>query len=154
MKKANKLRQMITKHCDYLKTNPEKLHVFIDNGKVMMTNATSLSFEYQYTLNIIITDYNDNIDTIIVPIIAFLYIHQQESFGNDELREDALTYEVDALDNHSFDISINIKLTERVLTLHDDKTGYKVKHCDDKPFGEFIPDWAKSILKDDENGGL
>lgn len=145
---------MLTKHCAELKTNPEKLHVFIDNGKINKTSSKGLSFEYDYTLNIIITDYSGNIDTIIVPILAFLYIHQQESYGNPDNRDDAFTYEVDHLNNHSFDISINLKLTERVLTKHDEKTGYKVKHCDDKPFDEFVPDWAKSIIKDDEDGGL
>ncbi|WP_043944206.1 phage tail protein, partial [Ralstonia solanacearum] len=36
------------------------------------TGARSLSFEYQYTLTLIVTDYPDSSDTIVVPVLAWL----------------------------------------------------------------------------------
>jgi len=39
----------------------------IDSGLIVSTLPGSLSFAYQYRLNIIITDYAGNIDLMIVP---------------------------------------------------------------------------------------
>lgn len=144
MKKPQLLRQALLKNNAFLINNPDKLHTFIDEGSIISTTSSSLSFEYKYKLNIVITDYSGSIDTIMVPIITWLYIHQQELWGNGELRPDALTYEVDHLNNDSFDISIDIKLTERVI-VRGGETSLEVKHCDDIPPEEFIPDWVKAL---------
>lgn len=145
MIKLNKLRKYITKQVHFLQVNPDKLHVFIDNGKIINTTAKSLSFEYEYTLNLIITDFSDPIDEIMIPIVSFMYVHQQEQFGNPDFRDDAITYEVEHLDNHKYDISINLKMTERVITKYED--GFLVKHMDDKPPVDFLPPWALSLCK-------
>lgn len=40
----------------YLRDNPDKLHIFIDAGKVVTSGAASLSWEYRYTLNMVVED--------------------------------------------------------------------------------------------------
>lgn len=144
MKKPQLLRQTLLKNNQFLIEHPDRLHTFIDAGKIISTTAKSFSFEYKYTLNIVITDYSDPIDSIMVPLVAWLYFYQQEAWGNGELREDALTYEVDHHNNNAFDISINIKLTERIIT-REGKSGLEIKHCDDLIPEEFRPTWANKI---------
>ncbi|MGA5935743.1 phage tail protein, partial [Escherichia coli] len=50
-----------------LKTNPDMLRIFVDNGSIASTLAASLSFEKRYTLNVIVTDFTGDFDLLIVP---------------------------------------------------------------------------------------
>lgn len=42
------------------------LRIFVDNGSIASTLATSLSFEKRYTLNVIVTDFTGDFDLLIV----------------------------------------------------------------------------------------
>lgn len=56
MLKPQLLRQALTDNVPELQRNPDALNVFIDSGRIVSTLASSLSFEYQYRLNMVITD--------------------------------------------------------------------------------------------------
>ncbi|MFQ6288754.1 phage tail protein [Yersinia enterocolitica] len=130
MLKPDSLRANIMKAVPYIRNSPDCLHVFIDNGVIIATLAPSLSFEYQYTLNLVITDYADNLDLIIVPILHWLRTNQPDIMANPDKRPDGFTFEVDYLDNKLRDISIDLKLTER--TIVKEKEGvFTVTHLDE-----------------------
>ncbi len=57
MLKPDSLRRALTDAVTVLKTSPEMLRIFVDNGSIASTLATSLSFEKRYTLNVIVTDF-------------------------------------------------------------------------------------------------
>ncbi|MFQ6288578.1 phage tail protein [Yersinia enterocolitica] len=155
MLKPDSLRANIMKAVPYIRNSPDCLHVFIDNGVIIATLAPSLSFEYQYTLNLVITDYADNLDLIIVPILHWLRTNQPDIMANPDKRPDGFTFEVDYLDNKMRDISIDLKLTER--TIVKEKEGvFTVTHLDEpvppeyfvKSYkvnvdGETVAEWAE-----------
>ena len=155
MLKPDSLRANIMKAVPYIRNSPDCLHVFIDNGVIIATLAPSLSFEYQYTLNLVITDYADNLDLIIVPILHWLRTNQPDIMANPDKRPDGFTFEVDYLDNKLRDISIDLKLTER--TIVKEKEGvFTVTHLDEpvppeyfvKSYkvnvdGETVAEWAE-----------
>ncbi len=99
--------------------------MFVDEGRVVGTGARSLSFEYQYTLTLIVTDYPASPNTIVVPVLAWLRTNQPEPFTNDEKRRDGFKFEV--LDHCTVDLSIKPQLTERV-TVKPVGAGYQVEH--------------------------
>ncbi|MDE8934969.1 phage tail protein [Klebsiella pneumoniae] len=72
-----------------LARNPEMMRIFIDNGKLASTLAASLSFENQYTLNVVVTDFTGDIELLLVPIQAWLRIHQADIMTTDEGRKKA-----------------------------------------------------------------
>ena len=78
MLKPNSLRKALTDAVPVLRTNPDMLRVFIDNGNNTATLARSLSYEKRYTLNIVVTDFTDDIDLLFVPIMAWLRVNQPE----------------------------------------------------------------------------
>lgn len=121
MKKPAQLREVIEKAYPYLRTNPDRLQVFIDDGHIIATNATSLSYEYQYTLNIIITDFDKDMAIITVPILAYLRLNQNDIFENAAKRHDAIAFESDLINNNTQDLSLKIKLTERVKVEQTEK---------------------------------
>ena len=115
MKKPNQLRKILEQsHQDFVK-NPDRLQLYVDGGQVVATGSTSLSFEYRYTLNIIITDFAFDIASLIVPINAYLRKKQPELFENPQRRENAFKFQMDYNNNNTADVSFEIQLTERVV---------------------------------------
>lgn len=115
MYKPKSLRKALTDAVPDLARNPEMMRIFIDNGKLASTLAASLSFENQYTLNVVVTDFTGGIELLLVPIQAWLRIHQADIMTTDEGRKKGFTYFADINDNDSADISISLMLTERTL---------------------------------------
>ncbi|CAM4108047.1 phage tail protein [Citrobacter portucalensis] len=113
MYKPKSLRKALTDAVPVLARNPDMMRVFIDNGNLASTLATSLSFENRYTLNVVVTDFTDDIELLLVPIQAWLRIHQADIMTTDEGRKKGFTYFADI--NDSTDISISLMLTERTL---------------------------------------
>lgn len=72
MLKPQQIRHMLADSVPLLKRNPDSLNMFIDSGRIASTLASSLSFEYQYQLNLVVTDYGDSLDLLIVPLLAWL----------------------------------------------------------------------------------
>ncbi|MCW2479176.1 phage tail protein [Candidatus Symbiopectobacterium sp. NZEC135] len=129
MLKPSSLRRALSDAVPVLKNNPDMLHIFIDSGAVASTLARSLSFENQYTLNLVITDFTDDIDWLLVPISAWLRENQPDIMTRDNK---GFTYLADINDNGSCDISISLKLTERVIVKEIDKALH-VTHAPEPP---------------------
>ena len=115
MYKPKSLRKTLTDAVPDLARNPEMMRIFIDNGKLASTLATSLSFENQYTLNVVVTDFTGDIELLLVPVNAWLRIHQADIMTTDEGRKKGFTYFADINNGDSIDISISLMLTERTI---------------------------------------
>ncbi|WP_269769812.1 phage tail protein [Aeromonas salmonicida] len=70
-----------------LRQNPDHMMIFVDKGKLVATGAASLSFEYQYELTIIVADFAQHANTIMVPLLAWVRQYQPELMMNSEKRE-------------------------------------------------------------------
>lgn len=119
MNKPQSLRRALNKSVQYVSDNPDKLHLFIDNGSVVATGAPSLSWEYRYTLNVVIVDFSGDQNLLMAPVLAWLLENQPDAIHNPELREKLFSFEVDILRNDICDISMELQLTERVLVSSD-----------------------------------
>ncbi|MDR3300896.1 MAG: phage tail protein [Candidatus Accumulibacter sp.] len=114
MLKPASLRAALTAANPYLQANPDALHVRVESGQINSTMHGGLSFEYQYDLVALVTDYADHPDMLFLPILAWLNNAQPDMLQNPARRAD-FTFEVDALDNEKCDIEIKLsKITERV----------------------------------------
>jgi hypothetical protein len=128
MYKPNSLRKHITEANPDLNNNPDKLLVFADEGKVVGTGTESLSFEYNYRLNLIITDYTGDADAIMVPLLAWLQHHQPDLLANPEKRANGIRFSVDFNNHESIDLSLEIDLSERVI-VSKVGTGLQITHA-------------------------
>ncbi|HEH9651966.1 TPA: phage tail protein [Pasteurella multocida] len=160
MKKPNQIRNVIEQSNPAFKSNPDLLQVFIDQGQIISTGAESLSFEYQYTLNIIITDYAEDIAKIIVPVLAYLKVNQPEIFENPQRREGAFKFVTDFNNNNTLDLSLEIKLTERVVQKGGENGEINLKYAAEPTWGNettLTADNLKVILENNlifERGAL
>lgn len=114
MKKPQLLRDHLTRACPDLATNPEKLTVFVERGSIVHTGTPGLSFEYRYTLNLVVTDWADNPDVLILPTVAWLKVNQPDLFNNPTRREKEFRFEVEVIDHKTADIGVEIDLRESV----------------------------------------
>lgn len=115
MLKPDSLRKTLTDAVPVLRTNPDMLRLYVDNGQIASTLATSLSFEKRYTLNVVVTDFTGELDLLLVPVLAWLREHQPDIMATDEGRKKGFTWIADINNDSSVDISISLMLTERTL---------------------------------------
>ncbi|EGT4441743.1 phage tail protein [Cronobacter sakazakii] len=115
MNKPQSLRHALNKSVPYVRENPDRLHLFVDNGSLVATAAASISWEYRYTLNVVVTDFTGDQNLLMAPILYWLRDNQPDALQNPDEREKLFTFEVDILGNGACDLSLNLKLTERVM---------------------------------------
>lgn len=142
------LREALRARVPVLKTSPEQLRMFIDNGRIVSTLAASLSFEYQYQLNLLVTDFTEDCDLLIVPIQQWLRENQPDIMATPERQQSGFTFKADMLNDNSFDISINLQLTERVIVTQNG-TALHVDHLSEPPIPEDIQKPRKLYLNGD-----
>ena len=120
MKKPNQLRAHLLSALPELAKNPDRLLIFVDEGRMVNTLANGLSFEYRYQLNIIITDFSEDMAAVAVAVYAWLRENQSELMANLDKAKDGVKFVADILDNRKVDLSITLPLTERVIVKEQD----------------------------------
>lgn len=136
MMKPAALRAALVEDNAYLRQNPDRLHIFVDHGRIEASSEKGRvgskggSLRYRYTLNLIITDYPDDSPTLMIPIVAWVRDWQPELLANDERQRDGIKFEVDILKSGTADVSIEIQLTEAV----------DVQYVEGKPVASYRPE--------------
>ncbi len=96
---AQSLRRALNNAVPYVRDNPDKLHLFIDNGSVVATEQRHFHGNYRYTLNVVIVDFSGDQGLLMAPVVVWLTENQPDAIHNPELREKLLSFEVDILRN-------------------------------------------------------
>lgn len=113
MNKPASLREALTLAIPELKTNPERMLMFIDRGQIVSTQAPNFCFEYYYTLNVVITDYSAHADTVFIPLLVWVREHQPDLLTGRA--DSGMSFEAELINHSSTDISITLNLTEAVI---------------------------------------
>jgi len=113
--KPASLRSALTSALPELLRDPDKLAMFIKAGNIINTGTPALSWQYSYTLSVMVLDYAGHVDAIFAPLLLWLRRHQAEVFDNPERREKAIRFDADFLTASTADVLIEIDLTESVL---------------------------------------
>jgi hypothetical protein len=129
MNKPENLRAHLLATVEELKHNPDRLLIFIDNGKIRCTAAHTLSFEYSFNLQIILTDFAGHPDSVMLPLLGWVSVHQSELLENLSKASDGIQFEADILDNSKVDMSLTLPLTERVVVGKDDQGNTIIAHA-------------------------
>jgi len=124
MKKLETLRAHLIASVPTIRNSPEKMEIFVDKGDVAV-RAGSLSFEYSYTASIWVQDHAGSVDTLLVPILAWIAANQPDLFEKGERKP--FTFESELLDAEACDITITLELTE-LVRVEQQARGLKVTH--------------------------
>ena len=137
MQKMKSLRKALTDAVPQLKTNPEMMRIFADEGNIDARLAASLSHEKIYTLNVIVCDFVGDPDLIFVPVVAWLRENQPDICTTDEGRKKGYRFQMDLNDGDNVDISISLQLTERTL-VREDNGALHVSYAPEPPLPELV----------------
>lgn len=129
MTKIDSLRDLLLRAVPALRANPETLSIFVDRGRVAARAGGSLSFEYRYTLNLVVQEFAGDRDAIIVPVLAWIARYQSDLLARPN--GEPIAFEAELLDATTTDLSLTIELKERVAVERLPGGGYKIVHVDD-----------------------
>lgn len=132
MKKPQLLRQHLVAAMPSLAADPERLLVFVDDGGLAASFAAGLSFQYRYTLELVLRDFAGAPEAVMVPLLQWLTRHQPELLANPEDR-DKLTFVVDVLSDKLVDLAIKLPLTERVRVVQDNAGAFQLEYLPEPP---------------------
>lgn len=132
MKKPAALRAHLTQWVPDLAKNPDKLQLFIESGRVASKIGDSLSFQYHYDLKILITDFAESPDVIVVPVLVWLQTHQPDLLLDPVRRDKALSFVAEVIDHDKIDIEFTLDLSERVI-VSALPSGYSCEHIGEPP---------------------
>ncbi|MFK3649284.1 phage tail protein [Lysobacter enzymogenes] len=138
MIKPDSLRAQLAAAIPELKRDPDRMLLFIKEGGLSATLAPGFSFEYRYTLHLIITDFAGHPDAVMVPLLVWLARNQSELLANPALR-DGIAFEAELLANDKVDLEIRLPLTERVGVHKQEGGGYKVEHYPEPEIESALP---------------
>jgi hypothetical protein len=128
MNKPDSLRNHLLATVPDLKHNPDRLLVFIDEGAARCTAAKSLSWEYRYTLQLILTDYAGHPDAVMLPLLGWVKVNQSELLENLDNAREGIQFEAEILDGGKVDMAIKLTLTERVVVGKDAQGNTTLTH--------------------------
>lgn len=147
MNKPTSLRSHLLAKVPELKNNPDRLLIFIDKGTLRCTAAASLSWEYTYTLQVILTDYPGHPDTVMLPLLGWVSVNQSELLENLDKAKEGIGFEADVLGADKVDLLFSLPLTERVVVGEDASGQTTITHPDEPPPIEAIldPSWQNPL---------
>ncbi|MFC4923839.1 phage tail protein [Delftia deserti] len=119
MLKLQSLRDFLAQCAPDLARDPENFIVYGDDGRLIASGTNSLSFEYRYTVYATLLGYAGHPDAIMVPLLAWCKANQPELFDNPAKRENAIRFAVAPQSASTYDLGIEIDLTERAIVTHD-----------------------------------
>jgi hypothetical protein len=137
VKKPALLRETLLRAVPSLASAPETLAMYIDKGRIAARSTKTLNFEYRYTVNIVVEDFAGDIDSLFVPLLA--WIAQQQPDLLDRAPQEPFSFESEILDGDAADVSINLELSERVLVERLADGGMRVTHLDEPPCADMFP---------------
>lgn len=132
MKKAADLRAHLTEWVPDIASNPDKLQLFIEAGRVATRYGATLGFEYRYTLQILVTDFAEPADVLAVPLLVWIQTNQPDLLLDPERRDKAFAFRAEVIDHDKFDIEISLELSERVR-VSATPAGYDCQHLGEPP---------------------
>lgn len=124
MNKINHLRNHILQRVSTLQKSPERLIIFIENGSIDFSAGNNLSHKYHFPARLVITDWHESVDLIILPILEWLRAYEP-GFNPSEI----IRFDAEILNHEKVDLSLTINLTELVIVKKScDESAYQVEH--------------------------
>lgn len=152
MNKPKQIREVLAACLPALRKNPENLTLIVNKANIVATGAHTMSYEWQYDLQIGVIDYAGHPDELLVPLLLWLRQNQPELFTNPDRRENAIAVEVEYLAKDLIDLLITVQLTERVR-VQQTEAGVSWEHLPEPPEDPYAGMTWEMLISDGENNG-
>lgn len=130
MDKLTSLKTHLIERVPGLKNNPEKLHIFADNGSIDGDFSANDNFQYNWQTVLICEGFSGHIDTLVLPLILWLKSNQRDLNATD------IKFLLDPIDTKTADVRIEFPTSQSVHVSQDNDGNYTTEHK-----VETTPDW-------------
>ncbi|AUV02246.1 phage tail protein [Enterobacteriaceae bacterium ENNIH1] len=114
MKKTELLRKALVAESQWCKARPEQLTVWAEKGGVEIEATGEASFLYRYEIRVLVTDFPEHIDALMLPTLAWVCQQQPDLLLNPDSNK-KISFEADILSDDTADVLITIPVWERVI---------------------------------------
>lgn len=149
MKKHASLRAYLLERTPWLHNDPTRLATFVENGQLVAKgdgsiSSGSLCYEQQYRLTLVVLDFADDPEEIIVPIYEWLTVNQPDFMLNPGWQKTGFSFEVEVINEDLCDLTISLQLTERIIGKIKDKNAttskerYEIATVDEPQYEDLL----------------
>lgn len=156
MKKPDSLRAALTAVFPELVTNPNRLRLWIEKGHVRChASEDNLNFTLEYTLTVVIEEWNRSTLMIWPVLCDWLRVHQPDllTVANSKT---AIPFEADLISNGKADVSFELALTQPVTVVRREDGGFDMREVSELPLFDVggpplisIRDTERQLVPDD-----
>lgn len=115
MIKPNALRTALTAAIPLFAANPDMLKMWVDKGRIVaIKGASNRAFEYRYTLNLVIENWQGEECAVFLALNEWLGSQQPDLLAPAQVATGAYSFEADIIDDKTIDLSIDVQLSEAV----------------------------------------
>ncbi|MDU3810688.1 phage tail protein [Klebsiella grimontii] len=126
MKKAELLRAALIASNTWCKANPELITVWVEKGHIQIEATGEASFMYHYTIQVLAMDFPDQIDDLMLPLLAWVWQQQPDLLLNPDNNR-KVEFDADIVNDDVADILFKVPVWERVMVTDDNGT-LKAEH--------------------------
>lgn len=126
MNKIGSLRTALEAANPWVRTNPDRLVIFVDKGRLVSRLTPGLGWEWRYAVRMEFHDFTGSPDEIALPLVIWLREHQPDLFLDFTRDESALGFAADIIDASTWDIVFAFELTEAVTVATNPGGGWTV----------------------------
>ncbi|AVJ59430.1 MULTISPECIES: phage tail protein [Klebsiella/Raoultella group] len=114
MKKAELMRDALTRNNTWCKANPELFIVWVEKGHIQIEATGEASFMYHYTIQVLAVDFPGQIDDLMLPLLAWVWQQQPDLLLNPDNNR-KVEFDADIVNDDVADILFKVPAWERVI---------------------------------------
>lgn len=114
MKKAELMRDALTRNNTWCKANPELFIVWVEKGYIQIEATGEASFMYHYTIQVLVVDFPGQIDDLMLPLLAWAWQQQPDLLLNPDNNR-KVEFDADIVNDDVADILFKVPVWERVM---------------------------------------
>lgn len=114
MKKAELMRDALTRNNTWCKANPELFIVWVEKGHIQIEATGEASFMYHYTIQVLVVDFPGQIDDLMLPLLAWIWQQQPDLLLNPDNNR-KVEFDAYIVNDDVADILFKVPAWERVI---------------------------------------
>lgn len=126
MEKPQQLRAAIVAANPALATDPARLLMWVDKGRVRMVAAAGNSFAWEYTLTIYLDQFTGHPALVAHAINQWLRANQPELVAPGS---SGYAFEADIIDDSTYDLTFDLALSEDAVVTPASGGGWTIEHA-------------------------
>ena len=135
MLKPASLRAALAAVAPVLDADATMLRMWVEKGKIVARRSANRSFEYRYTLSVVVVGWTGPPEVLFLAINQWLELNQPDLLAGG--RDESYSFDVDIIDSATIDLAMELALSEPVAVMDGGGGQFELIHLPEAPlFGD------------------